>query len=45
MKRSLTILLLAVVLGLGTAFVVTTGLSKFATAGDNVNSGSSGGNP
>lgn len=35
MKRSLTVLLLALVLGLGTAFVVTAGFSKFASAGDN----------
>jgi hypothetical protein len=35
MKRSLTVLLLALVLGLGAAFVVSAGLSKFAAAGDN----------
>jgi len=34
MKRSL---LLALVLGLVTAFAVTAGLSKFASAGDNAN--------
>lgn len=37
MKRSLTVLVLALVLGLGTAFVVTAGFSTFAGAGDNVN--------
>ncbi len=37
MKRSVTVLLLALVLGLGTAFVVTAGFSKLAVAGDNAN--------
>jgi hypothetical protein len=41
MKRSFTALLLALVLGLVTAFVVTAGLSKFASAGDNANSNGS----
>ena len=36
MKRSITALLLALVLGLGTAFVVTAEVSTFASAnGDN----------
>jgi len=40
MKRSFTALLLALVLGLVTAFVVTAGLSKFASAGDSNSNGS-----